>query len=377
MPHIPKHRLPFNRPPWWPANEPWPPVGRPGRKLRGHFFWQIVRPFVLFILGVSLIINLLIGFEARLLGLLQIPSTLAWVVIPLSIAISILGFGLLALAGRGLRRMSIPFDHLLEAAGRVAEGDYTVRVDEQGPQEVRSLAHAFNSMAARLQITTEQRRDLLADVTHELRTPLTVIQGNVEAMLDGVYAPDAEHLYSILEETKILARLVDDLRTLALAESGALQLKKELTDLAVLVGETAAAFRGQAAAAGVTLQVDAGADAPLLKLDPERMHEVLSNLIANALRYTPPGGKIEVSFRMSGAGGENRAFLSIQDSGPGISPEDLEHVFDRFYKAHESGGMGLGLSIAKHLVEAHGGTIQVQSEPGKGTTIHIDLPDIR
>ena len=376
MPYSFKHRHPFNRPPWWPVNEPWPPAGRPGRRMRGHFFWQIIRPFIFFMVGVSLIISLLVGIEARLLGMLQIPGELAWIIFPLSIALPMAGLALLALAGRRLRRMSHPFDDLLEAAGRVAEGDYSIRVGEQGSREMRSLAHAFNSMAARLQITTEQRRELLADVTHELRTPLTVIQGSVEAMLDGVYPPDTAHLNSILEETKILTRLVDDLRILALAESGALQLKKEPTDLGVLVGETTGAFRGQAEAAGVALQVDGGDDLPPLELDPERIHQVLANLIANALRYTPPGGVIHVSLKMNTSGGETRALLSVHDSGPGILPEDLPHVFDRFYKSHESGGMGLGLSIAKHLIEAHGGTIQVESESGQGTTFYIELPVI-
>jgi len=229
-------------------------------------------------------------------------------------------------------------------------------------------------MASRLQVTDEQRRNLLADVTHELRTPLTVIQGNLEGMLDGVYAADEAHLKSLLEETQILSRLVDDLRTLALAESGALQLKKEPTDLVALIGETTAGFRAQADAAGVALGVEVMADALLLDLDPERMHEVLSNLIANALRYTPRGGIISVRLGRTHADGEQRTLVTIADSGPGITAEDLPHVFDRFYKARDSGGMGLGLSIAKHLTEAHGGTLDAESDPGQGTTMRITLP---
>jgi signal transduction histidine kinase len=268
--------------------------------------------------------------------------------------------------------MSAPLDDMLEASGRVAGGDYSTRVDEKGPPEVRALTRAFNSMAARLQAANERRRDLLADVTHELRTPLTVIQGNVEGMLDGVYPADEARLKSILEETHILSRLVEDLRTLALAESGALQLKKEPTDLAALIRETVSAFAAQADAAGIRLETGLQA-VPWLNLDPQRMGEVLSNLIANALRYTPRGGLIGIRYMAIPGGGEGRAAVSVTDSGPGIPAEDLPNIFDRFYKSSDSGGMGLGLSIAKYLVEAHGGTIKAESETGKGTTISFSL----
>jgi two-component system OmpR family sensor kinase/two-component system sensor histidine kinase BaeS len=329
--------------------------------------------FALFVLGVSAIIILVFGLVAYLLGVLQIPGTLTWV-IPLGVTIFLLSFGFLAWGGGGLRHASLPFSELLEAAGRVAEGDYSARVTEHGPPEVRSLVSAFNHMASRLQLTNEQRRNLLADVTHELRTPLTVMQGNLEGMLDGVYAADEKRLKSLLEETQVLARLVDDLRTLALAESGTLQLKKEPTDLAVLVNETVAAFGSQADAAGVRLGADVMPDAPLMELDHERMREVLSNLIANALRYTSSGGSIHVRHEMASADGSRRVTIAIQDTGVGIRPEDLPHVFDRFYKARDSGGMGLGLSIARHLVEAHGGAIEAQSNFGEGTTMRITLP---
>ena len=236
--------------------------------------------------------------------------------------------------------------------------------------ELRSLAHAFNNMAARLRITDEQRRELLADVTHELRTPLTVVQGNLEGMLDGVYPADEANLRSLLDEMNILARLVEDLRTLALAESGALQLKKEPTDLGMLVRDTAAAFLTQANEARVSLNVEPANDLPWLEMDPGRIRQVLSNLLANALRYTPAGGTISVRYWQA----EKRALFEVQDSGPGISAEELPHVFERFYKSTDSGGMGLGLAIARHLVEAHSGTIIAESEPGQGTTMRIDLP---
>jgi signal transduction histidine kinase len=229
-------------------------------------------------------------------------------------------------------------------------------------------------MASRLQTTDEQRRQLLSDVTHELRTPLTVIQGNVEGMLDGVYTPDPARLKLILEETQVLSRLVEDLRTLALSESGALILRREPTDLAELLRDTAAASRAQADAAGLSIAVDLPSDLPLLTLDPARVRQVLLNLLANAMRYTPNGGSIVMRVRMTADGEKMEVVLEVEDTGPGIAPEDLPHVFDRFYKAGDSSGMGLGLSIARSLVEAHGGSISAHSPFGRGTTIRVILP---
>lgn len=271
---------------------------------------------------------------------------------------------------RALRRAAAPIGDLMEAAGRVEEGDYSVRVAERGPREMRDLARAFNAMASQLQRDEEQRRNLLADVTHELRTPLTVMQGGLEALLDGVYPRDDEHLAPILDETRVLSRLIDDLRTLALAESGALKLHREPTDLAILIEETLASFRAQADAAGVALDAILPDDLPILDADPVRVREVITNLISNALRHTPEGGKVEASASANG----NRAAIVIRDTGSGISPEDLPHVFDRFYKSEKSRGTGLGLAIAKNLVTAHGGEITAESQMGGGATFRFTLP---
>lgn len=276
-----------------------------------------------------------------------------------------------AAAAFGVRRISTPLDELLVAAERVAEQDYSVRVVERGPRSIRSLAGAFNNMASRLHLADQQRRNLLADVTHELRTPLTVIQGNLEGMLDGVYEPDETNLRSLLDETHILSRLVEDLRTLALAESGALQLRKEPTDMAMLIEDTRAAFQAQADLLGVMLVLDVAPDLPALDIDPGRMRQVLSNLVSNALHYTPAGGSIWIRSKVDG---DRQLLLEVQDSGLGIPVEDLPHVFERFYKSADSGGMGLGLAIAKHLVSAHGGQIEAQSHPSEGTTFRIHLP---
>ena len=281
---------------------------------------------------------------------------------------------MLVLSAFYLRRMSMPFDDLLDASNKVAEGDFSARVDERGPREVRSLARGFNSMASRLQVNDQQRRAMLADVSHELRTPLTIIQGNIEAILDGVYPADETRLKSILEETQILSRLVEDLRTLSLAETGSLQLKREPTDIASLIRETVSAFQSQADASDVKMELSLS-DKPLSpEIDPERIRQVLTNLISNALRYSPRGSSIKIDLTESNSSAERRAVISVEDSGPGIAAEDLPHVFDRFYKSSDSRGMGLGLSIAKYIVEAHGGEIEAESVEGRGTKIWFSLP---
>ena len=292
---------------------------------------------------------------------------------PFAIVAVVFIFAGLLIVGRSFRRFALPIGDLVAASARVADGDYSARVSERGPREVRSLARAFNSMAARLQASDQTRRALLADVTHELRTPLTVVQGNLEGLLDGVYPRDDAHLQPILDETRVLSRLIDDLRTLALAESGTLQLQKEPTDLALLIGETVASFRAQANEAGVTLDADIAPNVPILNLDPARIRQVLENLIANALRYTPNGGKIRVQCSVNTSLSKSVA-ITVSDAGKGIAPDDLPHIFDRFYKSRDSRGTGLGLAIVKNLIAAHGGEISAQSEVDKGTTIRFTLP---
>lgn len=288
-----------------------------------------------------------------------------------------LGFILLVFAvgwgARSLRRMSMPLDELLTASHRVADGDYSVRVEERGTPEIYTLMRSFNAMAERLQVSDEQRRNMLADISHELRTPITVIQGNVEGILDGLYPADEARLKSIIEETQVLSRLVDDLRTLALAESGALHLKREPTNLAELIRDAVSGLESQAQEKDITfrLSLNAGDDA---NIDPQRVREVLTNLLSNALRYTARGGEVKVHLTETGSGPERSVTISVEDNGPGIEPADLPHIFERFYKSSDSGGMGLGLSIAKYLVEAHGGKIWAESAVGKGTKISFTLP---
>jgi signal transduction histidine kinase len=292
------------------------------------------------------------------------------------LGIGIVVVGILAIAGSGrtFRRVAFSLDELVEAADRVEHGDYTTRVTvpRTGPRPMRDLARGFNEMVTRLETDEAQRRRLLADVSHELRTPLTVVQGNIEAMLDGVHEVDEAHLGAILEETRVLGRLVDDLRTVALSESGSLPLHREPTDLAVVATDAVGAFRSTAQAAGVELGVEIADDIPLLEVDPVRIREVISNLIANALRHTPAGGSIVLDARVGDAG--RAAVVTVRDTGSGIEPDLLPHVFDRFAKAAGSRGSGLGLAIARGLVEAHGGSIQVDSAPGRGSTFQFRIP---
>jgi two-component system sensor histidine kinase BaeS len=273
-------------------------------------------------------------------------------------------------AARGLRRLSRPIDALIEAAGRIEEGDYTARVPERGPREVRTLARAFNGMSARLEATEGQRRTFLADVTHELRTPLAVIRAEAEAIADGIHPADAEHLAPILEATRTLELLSEDLRTVALTDAGALLLAREPVDLAILVNATVGGFEPAAGAAEVRLETDLAPDLPVLEIDPIRIRSVVANLLANAIRHTPPGGRVTISGRVTGDAVE----VVVTDTGTGIPPDLLAHVFDRFVKDPDSSGSGLGLAIARDLVEAHGGRIAAESGPGGGTTIRFGLP---
>jgi signal transduction histidine kinase len=301
---------------------------------------------------------------------------------PLVVLLRIAGVGLVVLGVasivRRVRRLGEPIAELADATSRIEAGDYSVRVDEpdRGAPELLELARGFNTMAARLEGDERQRRSLLADVSHELRTPLAVVQGNVEALVDGVHPADPEHLAAILEETRVLGRLIDDLRTVALSEAGTLPLHREPTDLGLLIADVARSFRPVAEASGTTIALDVPSgtadDLPLADVDPIRVREVLSNLVANALRYSPPGAPVTIG--LAGEGSGRWARIEVRDRGPGLPPEVAERVFDRFARSADSGGSGLGLAIAKYLVEAHGGEIGLLSDPGTGTTAWFRLP---
>ena len=269
-----------------------------------------------------------------------------------------------------MRRFTSPLGAVMDAADRVAEGDYGVRVQEYGPPPMRALTHSFNAMTVRLQNADRLRRDLMADVAHELRTPLSVLQGRLEGLLDGVYARDDGQISQLLEETRVLSTLIEDLRTLALSDADALPLHKEPTDVVGLVQDIVLSMQTEASRKSVALTMSAPTDNALIDLDPLRIREVLTNLLANALRHTGTGGAVTVSVNNTNAG----LGISVMDDGEGMSPEELKRIFDRFHKGSTSHGSGLGLTIAKGIVTAHGGDITASSQPGEGTTVAFTLP---
>jgi two-component system OmpR family sensor kinase/two-component system sensor histidine kinase BaeS len=298
----------------------------------------------------------------------------------LSIALPLVA-GFIAI--RTFRGIATPLADVMAAADAVAEGDFSVRVEmeEYRRGEFAQLARSFNRMAGELERAEQQRRNLTADIAHELRTPLHIIQGNLEGVLDGVYEPSEEHINTTLDETRLLARLVEDLRTLSLAEAGQLPLVLEPVDIGELLADVQTSFSGQAEAAEIDLMLSVnGQSAGQLKGmrvsgDIGRLDQVMTNLVANAIRHTPAGGTITLSAEAVSDGVEIR----VQDNGEGIDPADLPYIFDRFWRGdkarpHSDGAVGLGLAIARQFVRAHGGKIEVESQLGQGTTFTIQLP---
>ena len=279
---------------------------------------------------------------------------------------------------RAFRSIATPLANLMAASEAVAGGDLSVRVPSAGRGDFARLTDSFNHMVEELDRTDQRRRNLTADVAHELRTPLQIIQGNLEGIVDGVYAPTPEHIGATLEETRLLARLVEDLRVLSQAEAGQLPMHWETVDVRQLLEDVATSFSGQAQVAGVDLRVEVEDEAPLtVRGDYMRLDQVLGNLAANAIRHTPAGGQVALRAMRNLDGGVR---IQISDTGAGIAPEDLPYIFDRFWRGDRArthgAGSGLGLAIARQLVQAHGGRIDVASSPGQGAVFTIDLPAI-
>lgn len=353
------------RPPWWPEGEPWPPPKGQGWGSRAKFLRRL-----LLALGGLLLFAFFTGYAMGRLSDQGAQGPAGHDGGGPPGFIFLLFFALLFFFGhRFVRRTAGPIGDVMAAAGRVANGDYSARVAPKGNGEIRGLADSFNKMTARLQANEALRRNLLADVAHELRTPLSVIQGNVEGMIDGVYPRDDSHLTPILDQTAMMSRLLDDLRTFSLVEAGVFKLHREPVDLQELVTDLVAAYQPRARQAGIAL-TGAVAPMPEIEVDPVRLRQVLENLLTNALRYTPPGGSIRIDVTWDG----QAVFFTVADTGSGIPPEHLPHLFERFWKSADSGGSGLGLAIAKTLVEAHGGQIHAESIPGHGTTLRLRLP---
>ena len=296
------------------------------------------------------------------------PRFLVWAPWPLWVLVRVAFIAMLFLFV--MRRVGRPLGHVVDAADRVAEGDFAVRVHEHGPPWVRSIGRAFNSMTARLEQQHRLRREMMGDIAHELRTPLAVMQGRLEGMLDGVYPRDERQIVQVLDDTRHLSRLVEDLGTLAHTEGGTLALQKAPTDLGVLVEDVAVSLQPEADARDVAIQVTAPSGLPLVDVDAVRLREVLFNLISNALRYSPAGQAVTVDAAVD----DHTIHIEVRDRGPGISATDLPHIFERFHKGATSTGSGLGLTIAHNLVAAHGGTLQAESREGEGAVMRVVLP---
>lgn len=272
-----------------------------------------------------------------------------------------------------------PLRALTHAAAQIRAGNLSQRVEVKGKDEIALLAETFNQMAASLEKAEQMRRTMTADIAHELRNPLAVQRAHLEALIDGVYPLTVENLQIVLEQNQLLARLVEDLRTLALAESGHLTLEKTPVRVAEFINRLGETFRPQAAERQIQLGLPAASDPNAEHLqvmgDPLRLEQILGNLISNALRYTPAGGSVEIGVEDLG----DRVKVSVRDSGPGIPEADLPYIFERFYRADRSrsrseGGSGLGLAIARNLAIAHGGWLEAANAPQGGAIFTLILP---
>jgi two-component system, OmpR family, sensor histidine kinase BaeS len=289
-----------------------------------------------------------------------------WIVVGVTI-VALVGFG--ALVRRMFGRTWAPVGNLIDATRRLGEGDVGVRIESRGRGPLAAVSASFNRMAARLEEEDERRRRLLADLGHELRTPLTVVRGEIESVLDGLHPP--ESLSNVIDEVSLMERLLEDLRVLALAEAGRLDLHKEATDIGGLVDDVVASFSATLHRQGVETETRVQPAMPELDVDPFRIHQVVANLVSNAVNHMRDGGSLKVAvYREDGW-----AVIEVSDSGAGVPDDQIDQIFERFVKTEASPGTGLGLSIARDLVEAHGGTIAASNRAEGGAVFTIRLPD--
>lgn len=322
--------------------------------------------------GALVVLLVLVGLVSTLATVVASVLTgnapAAWITVLVSIAV----LGGLVASARWIWRNARAVGALMDAADRVAAGDYATRVPTTDARALGRLTTAFNEMTGHLETNEQRRRELLADVAHELRTPLQVIRGSLEGVLDGLYPMDPDRLRPLLDATIVMARLLDDLRTLSMAEAGVLELHRETVDPSALADDAVQTFRSMAGEAGIALASShATGVPPTIEADPVRLAEILANLLTNAIRNTPTGGRIALN--VNGDVGGTVSF-TVEDTGRGIPLELLPSVFDRWVTSADTHGTGLGLAIAKRLVEAHGGRIEATANAHGGTTIRFSIP---
>jgi signal transduction histidine kinase len=274
-----------------------------------------------------------------------------------------------------MRRFVTPLAEVIAAAREVADGDLSARVLATGPQDLRALSDSFNHMAASLEQSDSERRNMLADIAHELRTPLTVMRGRLEGIVDGVYAASPEQIGPALEETYLLERLVEDLRLLTLVETRQLHIEHRDVDMNATASHVFDLFQAEAEEKQITLSLQTCDSDAVAALDPQRIEQVVGNLVSNALRYTPESGNVQIKVEKSAG----LVWLTVSDDGPGVAPADLDNIFQRFWRGERSrsrasGGAGLGLAIARQLVEAQGGQIHAVNRSTGGLQISLQFP---
>ncbi len=296
------------------------------------------------------------------------------IIIPAGGISFILALFLVVVAILLVRRFVNPLADVIYAAREVTNGKLNTRISSEGPQDLRSLSDSFNEMASSLERNDRERRDMLADIAHELRTPLSVIRGRLEGIVDGIYSADGSQVSLALEQTYLLERLVDDLRLLTLAEARQLHFEKKSVDLAELAQHTLDLFSAEAQEKNISLSLEKGSGNYKVELDPQRMAQVIGNLIGNSLRYIPDGRKIWLTLEET----SEAVKLFVNDNGTGVAEDELPYLFDRFWRkdksrARSAGGTGLGLAIAKQLVEAQGGTIEARNLPEGGLQVMVEF----
>ncbi len=350
------------QPPWWPEGESWPPRSGPGAQAWSGFGRRLAR--------VAAVWFALVIVVPLVLGVALAATVGGWTSVAIAVA-SWIGLAVvLSIGVRAAFRFWSPVRSLIETVGRLADGDYTARVQTVRRSPLGQVTDSINRMAERLEQTEAERRRLLADVGHEIRTPLTIVRGELEAMADGVRVLDADELRRLLGDIDVVERLLDDLATLSRAEAGMLTIHREPTEIVGLVRELVDGMQPVAAGGGVALGLTAGEPEVDAEVDPIRFREIVTNLVANGLRATPSGGRVDVAVRRS----DTRLVVEIADTGHGIPAEDIDRIFERFHKGPDSGGSGLGLTISRDLARAHDGDVTVTSEPGAGTTVTVDVP---